>query len=114
MKINKESVAHYKWGLNCDGWRFLNRDNLSIIHEKMPPGTYEEKHFHQISWQFFYILIGQATIELNGERYELNPFEGIEIPPETPHQIFNKSDESIEFLVISQPTTLGDRIAVTD
>ncbi|GKU79187.1 cupin domain-containing protein [Paenibacillus sp. L3-i20] len=110
MKINKDTAAHYVWGSNCDGWRLMNHQNLSIIHERMPAGTKEVKHYHNRSTQFFYILIGQVILDLNGELHELNQFEGIEIPPQTPHQILNKSDGSIEFLVISQPTTTGDRI----
>ncbi len=39
MKISKETAAHYVWGDHCDGWRLVNGQDLSIIHEKMPPGT---------------------------------------------------------------------------
>jgi mannose-6-phosphate isomerase-like protein (cupin superfamily) len=114
MKISKETGAHYIWGNNCDGWRLLDRENLSVIHERMPPGTKEARHYHNKSMQFFYILIGQAVIEINGQVHVVNQNEGIEVPPQTPHQIFNKSVESIEFLVISQPTTTGDRITLNE
>jgi mannose-6-phosphate isomerase-like protein (cupin superfamily) len=114
MKISKETGEHYIWGSNCDGWRLMNQENLSIIHERMPPGTKEAKHFHNKSRQFFFILIGQAVIEISGELHILNQLEGIEVPQQTPHQIFNKSNESIEFLVISQPTTTGDRITINE
>ncbi|WP_410511536.1 cupin domain-containing protein [Paenibacillus sp. BR2-3] len=110
MKISKETGEHYIWGINCDGWHLLKQDNLSIIHERMPPGTEEARHYHNRSRQFFFILLGKAVIEINGEVYELNQQEGIEVPQQTPHQIFNETDDSIEFLVISQPTTKGDRI----
>ena len=36
--------------------------------------------------------------------------EGLEIPPEIDHQIFNESDEDLEFLLVSHPSTKGDRI----
>ncbi|WP_372633709.1 cupin domain-containing protein [Cohnella sp.] len=90
----------------------MKEDSLSIIHERMPPRTEETRHYHNRSKQFFFILLGNATIELNGEHYEVNQQEGLEVPPLTPHQIFNKTDSEIEFLVISQPTTKGDRISV--
>jgi len=35
--------------------------------------------------------------------------EGIEIPPHQPHQMRNDSQEDVEFLVISQPNSRGDR-----
>lgn len=112
MKISKETAEHYIWGSNCDGWHLLKEESLSIIHEKMPPGTEETRHFHNRSRQFFFILLGQATIELNGEIHEVNQYEGLEVAPLAPHQVFNRTDSAIEFLVISQPASKGDRITV--
>lgn len=112
MKISKDTAEHYVWGTYCDGWHLLKEKSLSIIHERMPPGTAETRHYHNQSRQFFFILLGQATIEMNGEIYEVNQQEGLEVPPLTPHQIFNRTNTEIEFLVISQPTTKGDRISV--
>lgn len=40
----------------------------------------------------------------------LRPHEGIEVPPRVPHQMINKSGGDVEFLVISQPTSKGDRV----
>jgi hypothetical protein len=36
--------------------------------------------------------------------------EGVKVPHLVPHQIFNKSNHEVEFLVISQPTSKGDRV----
>ncbi|WP_152391886.1 cupin domain-containing protein [Paenibacillus guangzhouensis] len=49
---------------------------------------------------------------VNGELFQLDPQEGIEVPPHIPHQIFNRSNADMEFLVISQPTSAGDRVVV--
>ncbi|XID94983.1 cupin domain-containing protein [Paenibacillaceae bacterium WGS1546] len=87
----------------------MKREDLSIIHERMPPDTNEVRHFHNKSRQFFFILKGKASIEINGIVHELTQHEGIEIPPQITHQIFNRSSSDIEFLVISHPTTKGDR-----
>jgi mannose-6-phosphate isomerase-like protein (cupin superfamily) len=112
MKLSKETADHYVWGTNCDGWYLLKEDSLSIIHERMPPGTEETRHYHNRSRQFFFALLGTITIEINGELNELNQQEGLEVPPMTPHQVFNKTNSPIEFLIISQPTTTDDRISV--
>ncbi|MEH1883558.1 MULTISPECIES: cupin domain-containing protein [unclassified Nostoc] len=40
----------------------------------------------------------------------LSPHEGVEVPPNIPHQMLNESDYDLEFLVISQPPSHGDRI----
>lgn len=110
--VNKEIAEHYIWGERCDGWHLLKRADLSVIQERMPPNTSEVRHYHNKSRQFFYVLRGTATIEVNNKREIVQANEGIEVPPTTPHQIFNETDQDIEFLVISQPAGHGDRINV--
>ena len=108
--ISKDSAEHYTWGAGCNGWRLVDQPGLSVIHERVPPSAFEVRHFHQQARQFFFVLAGTATIELNGTRETLGPHQGIEIPPGAPHQLLNLSNSDIEFLVISQPTTRGDRV----
>lgn len=109
--ISKQNAPHYKWGSDCDGWRLVDKADKSIIHEQMPAGTCEARHFHNIAEQFFFVLSGTMTIEVNGTAYTLQAHEGIEVQALIPHQVFNQSDGSLEFLVISQPNTRNDRVA---
>ncbi len=101
--ISIENAEHYSWGETCHGWHLVKTGELSVIQERMPPGTSETRHFHSRSRQFFYILSGTAIIEAGGKCETLNAREGKEILPGIAHQIFNESDKDIEFLVISQP-----------
>jgi mannose-6-phosphate isomerase-like protein (cupin superfamily) len=110
MKISKHSAEHYLWGDNCDGWHLVKDKDLSIIHERMTANTLEVRHYHQHARQFFFVLSGIATIEIDGKEIILNQQEGVEVLPLVPHQIFNKSNHEVEFLVISQPTSKGDRV----
>lgn len=111
--ISKETAEHYVWGENCDGWHLVKAAELSVIHERMPPGTMEVRHYHQNSRQFFFVLSGAATLEIEGRREVLRRHEGAEVLPGVPHQMFNESDtEEVEFLVVSQPPSHGDRIPV--
>ncbi|MGJ7922276.1 cupin domain-containing protein [Neobacillus sp. LXY-4] len=110
MKISKQNAEHYIWGDSCDGWHLVKSKELSVIHERMPVKTSEVRHFHNQARQFFFVLSGNPTLEVNGERIILNPQEGIEIAPFTPHQMINDSNTDVEFLVISQPTSKGDRV----
>jgi mannose-6-phosphate isomerase-like protein (cupin superfamily) len=114
MKISKQQAEHYTWGDQCDGWHLVKKDDLSVIHERMPAHTSEVKHYHQHSRQFFFVLSGTTTIEMEGEEIVLHPQEGVEVAPLVPHQMFNKSSEDMEFLVISQPISKGDRIIVEE
>jgi mannose-6-phosphate isomerase-like protein (cupin superfamily) len=112
-KVSRSTVEHYTWGDRCDGWHLVRRPELGIISERMPPGTSEVRHFHTASRQFFFILSGRAVLEVGGRELRLGAGEGVEVAPGTPHQMFNRSDAPVEFLVVSQPQSHGDRTAVS-
>lgn len=110
--INTEKAEHYIWGEKAHGWHFLQRDDLSIIREKVPPGVSEVMHYHNIFRQFFYILSGQASIKTTETIFELKEDEGIEIPPRAWHQFINDSKDDVEILVISMPKSHGDKYTI--
>ena len=63
--IYKETAEHYSYANGCDGWCLVKRTDVSVIHETMPPGSSEIRHLHRQAWQFFFVLRGKATLELN-------------------------------------------------
>lgn len=107
--VSIESIDRYSWGADCDGWHLVQSTELSVIQERMPRGTEESRHAHHLSRQFFYVLSGALSIEINGEQQVLGPNEGIEISPNSPHQVRNTSEGETMFLVVSQPPSHGDR-----
>lgn len=109
MIVDKDTAEHYVWGNSCDGWHLLKSDELSIIQEKVPSGKSEKRHFHSNSRQFFYILNGTASIEIDGAIHQLNQGQGIEIAPTKPHKFMNSSSDDVELLVVSSPKSHGDR-----
>ncbi|TDF97135.1 cupin domain-containing protein [Paenibacillus piri] len=110
--ISRANAEHYTWGTQCDGWRLVNDEKQSIIHERMPPGTSEVRHFHHKARQFFFILSGIMHMEIEGVEHILQQHEGIEIAPLQLHQVFNKSSFDLEFLVISLPNANNDRVVL--
>ncbi|MGA7683995.1 MAG: cupin domain-containing protein [Terriglobales bacterium] len=108
--ISKATAEHYTWGSRCDGWHLLKNSGLSVIQECMPAGTAELRHFHRRAQQFFYILAGEAVMEVDSRSIKLSAGEGIWIPVGEAHQIKNDSGGEVHFLVISQPPSHGDRI----
>ncbi|MEX0361540.1 MAG: cupin domain-containing protein [Allomuricauda sp.] len=110
MITSKENSEHYFWGDKCSGWHLLKTESLSIIEELMPPNTREKEHYHQHAQQFFRILKGTATFEIANELVQVPAGSGIHIPSGTIHRIRNDQLENLEFLVISEPNTRGDRI----
>ena len=110
--ISKKTAEHYVWGENCDGWHLVKGAELSVIHERMPAKTAEARHFHSKARQFFFVLSGTATLVIDGRREILQQHDGAEVPPNVPHQMFNESDDVVEFIVISQPASHGDRVNI--
>jgi quercetin dioxygenase-like cupin family protein len=107
------SIAdHYRWGESCDGWHLVRAAVLSVIEERMPPGTREVRHRHAAARQFFYVLAGVLTMEVDGTRHRLAARSGIEIAPGVAHQAINEIDA--EFLIVSTPPSHGDRIAADE
>jgi mannose-6-phosphate isomerase-like protein (cupin superfamily) len=110
MITSTENAEHYTWGNNCDGWPLLRSDSLSVIQERMPPGTSEQLHYHERAQQVFYVLSGTATFEVDGETVFVQPNQSLHIPPGKKHRILNNTDADLHFLVVSEPKSQGDRI----
>ena len=110
MVMSIENAEHYIWGAVCDGWHLLKRDDMSVIQERVPAGGAEVMHYHNTARQFFYILEGQGTMAFEDRTVVLEKGQGLEIAPQEKHQFQNRSNADVYFLVISVPTTHGDRI----
>jgi len=110
MIVSTENAEHYTWGEVCDGWHLLKRDDMSIIQERVPSGGSEVMHYHETSRQFFYILEGEGRMIFDDHEVILQKGQGLEISPLVKHQFQNKSHADVHFLVISIPSTRGDRI----
>ena len=106
------NAQHYQWGVASEGWHLLNREDLSVIEELVPPGDEEVRHFHSNSRQYFYILGGEVVIERDADIFTLHPGQGIEIAPGVEHQLRNESSQPAKFLVVSCPHSHGDRTVV--
>jgi mannose-6-phosphate isomerase-like protein (cupin superfamily) len=103
------NAEHYNWGNVCDGWHLMRSESVSVIEERMPSGSEEQRHWHARSRQFFYVLEGELTMVFDDRALALLPRHGIEIAPGEPHQAKNRSDADTRFLVISSPPSHGDR-----
>ena len=110
MIASIENAEHYTWSNICDGWHLLKRDDLSVIQERVPAGAAEIMHYHNRARQFFYVLEGEGEMVFEDKTIRLKKGQGIEIAPQVKHQFKNQSDADVHFLVISIPSTRGDRV----
>jgi mannose-6-phosphate isomerase-like protein (cupin superfamily) len=108
--VSAGTAEHYVWGEMCDGWHLVRGEALSVIEERMPPGAREQRHFHTKARQFFYVLEGELTMEVEGVTHRVGARHGIEIGPGETHQARNESGAEVRFLVISAPPAQGDRV----
>ena len=104
------NAEHYVWGKGCDGWHLLKTPELSVIMERMPPGTSEVRHFHGKARQFFFVLQGELTMEVEHQCVVLTAEQGLEILPGQAHQARNEGAKDVKMIVTSQPPSHGDRV----
>ena len=107
--IDTSTAEHYTWADVCEGWHLLKSPDLSVIQEHVPAGAGEIKHFHTKAQQFFYVLSGVASLEFEGHTQQLCAGQGIHVPAGIPHRFANHSQAGVNFLVVSSPSTAGDR-----
>ena len=108
-----ETAEHYQWGDHCDGWHLVKTEKLSVIQERVPSGCSESRHYHAHAEQFFFILAGIATMEIEGVEYQLAANEGIHVPAGANHQLSNQHMAELSFTVTSTPPSHDDRIELT-
>ncbi len=113
-RANTKVSPRYTWGDECDGWRLLDLAHLSVIEERMPPGTSEVRHMHQNAHQMFYVLEGVLSMDVEGVYHQLAAADAFHIPPGAQHLVRNDSGAPVRFLVISSPSSTGDRLVVSD
>lgn len=105
-------LKNERWAAFCESWSLLEDLKLSVKLEMMATGTSEQLHYHQESQQFFYILAGIATFEVDDEQIEVHQNEGLHIRAGQKHRIFNNGKTDLEFLLCSQPSIVNDRINI--
>jgi mannose-6-phosphate isomerase-like protein (cupin superfamily) len=105
-------LKHDKWGNVCDSWNLVDSVGLSVKQEMMPPGTSEQLHYHEHSQQFFFILAGTATFEIEGKQIEVSAHQGLQVLAGDKHRIINNGKTNLEFILCSQPSISNDRINI--
>ena len=108
--VSRENAEHYVWGDVCDGWHLLKSSGLSVLQERVPPGGAEVKHYHEKAHPFFFVLSGEATMEIKDQRFVMGPEQGIAIPPKVGHRLLNEGKQDLSFIVVSAPMCPGDRV----
>lgn len=86
----------------------LDRSNApvekqSLAEATLPAGSATTRHHHRASEEFYYVLDGRGTMELDGDRRRLEPGDAVIIPPGAWHQIHADDDVGLRFLCCCAP-----------
>lgn len=77
--------------------------NQSLAQATVPSGSATQRHYHQRSEEFYYILSGRGSMEIDGEIREVGPGDAILIPPGAWHQITAGVAAPLVFLCCCAP-----------
>jgi mannose-6-phosphate isomerase-like protein (cupin superfamily) len=102
LKI-KSAANRVEWAPEHFSWTLVDKDDLTVKLEEIPAKGKSDLHFHQRAFQFFFILEGEAEMHLREKNYSLEKHEGVEIPLNIEHQIVNKGETKLFFMLISCP-----------
>jgi|ERR1019366_2302605 mannose-6-phosphate isomerase-like protein (cupin superfamily) len=94
--VDRRAAPHYSWGGGCDGWHLVETPALSVIEERMPPGTSEIRHYHQKVNQFFYVLRGILQMDVEGNELALGAGQGLHIKAGERHRFETAGNCSLQ------------------
>jgi len=75
--------------------------NQSLAEARLPSGGMTQRHYHKLSEEFYFILEGRGSMEINGESCVVGPGDAILIPAGAWHTI--TAQESLRFLCCCSP-----------
>jgi mannose-6-phosphate isomerase-like protein (cupin superfamily) len=86
----------------------LDRTNAPVVRQSLAeaalePGSATTRHYHRLSEEIYFILEGEACIEINGETRDVTRGDAILIPPGDWHQIRATETSALRFLCCCAP-----------
>jgi len=75
----------------------------SVAYVTIPPGKTSLLHKHPEAEESYFVLKGQARMQVGEDVYDVDPGNGILILTETPHKISNIGEVDLEFLAFCVP-----------
>ncbi len=86
----------------------------SVAQVLLPPGKASRRHYHPVAEESYFILTGQARLELDGESAYLGAGDAVAIPSGVVHQIHNGGETDLIFLAVCVPAWTPDNSVYLD
>ncbi len=77
--------------------------NQSLAEARVPASGATQRHYHRLAEEFYFILEGTGTMEIDGESRKVGPGDAVMIPPGAWHQITADRDADLRFLCCCAP-----------
>lgn len=77
-------------------------ENQSLAEATLPAGGATDRHYHRLAEEFYFLLEGGGTMEIDGLLREVGPGDAILIPAGAWHQI-RAGEEGARFLCCCAP-----------
>src|SRR5512136_363111 len=85
-----------------DARSLSDKENAQVAHITLQPGEALKKHITPVD-VIFYVLEGQAVVEIGDEHKEVEEDTLVESPAKIPHRLINESKGPVRILVIKAP-----------
>jgi len=99
----KFSEVQAKGLAQCRVAASLDPQRLHIHISEVEPGSRSHGAHTHTGVEMFYVLEGQATVEVDDELYALSPNEALALDASRPHGIFNSGSTRVRYMVIIAP-----------
>jgi mannose-6-phosphate isomerase-like protein (cupin superfamily) len=77
--------------------------NQSLAEATLEPGQATQRHYHGESEEIYFVLEGEAEMELDDDRARVEAGQAIPIPPGAWHQIRNVGERPLRILCCCSP-----------
>jgi len=88
--------------------------NQSLAEAMLAPGMGTDEHFHPKAEEIYYILDGRGRMQIEGEVRDVEPGDGIAIPPGKRHMIWNIGGSDLVFLCCCSPAYSHDDTVIVE
>lgn len=88
--------------------------NQSLAEARLPAGAATTPHYHPLTEEIYYILVGEGRMQIGSEVQSVRPGDAIAIPPGLAHQITNTGNETLTFLCCCAPAYEHDDTVLLD
>jgi transcriptional regulator with XRE-family HTH domain len=87
--------------------------NLRPIRVTVSPDRTGNEHYRHEGEEWIYVLSGQITLSLAGERHDLDTGDAVHFDSRLPHRVIPRGKKAPEILLVASPLALERRTAAS-